>query len=186
MEYIAPGWLKRPGVALPFPLPLYLRFMLGLSLGVLVVVSGVTTLTRFAQPPSNPFSAYADLLPGQPRSALVLRRFSCSYERETNIESFQSPISQYCVLLPETGAFDHIGVMLSDNVIKRVAFSLGDNSLTVGDLAVWWGRPEIGVSYREWMTVYWPDIGISVKAWAEQGQFSYSLPLRFVTFTEVL
>ena len=179
MEFIAHR-LKQLQITLNITLPLYLRFMLGVSIGVAILVLAMTALTRFAQSPSNPFSAYTDILPGQPRSALVMRGFSCSYEHEITIEPFQSPISQFCRLRPETGVFDLIGVILDDNVIKQVTFSLRDHSLTVGDLAQWWGKPELFSPRAAWIGFSWPDMSVTAYTQSVNRKFSYFSPLTHV------
>ena len=74
MELIRQGRTHHelPRFAIHFKLPLYLWFMLCVFLGVLVMVATVTALARSMQPPSDPFLDYADILPGQPRSTVVM------------------------------------------------------------------------------------------------------------------
>jgi hypothetical protein len=57
--------LHLPTIAHGVQLPARIRFVVGLWLGLLVMVISVMLLKAFAPPQSNPFSAYADLLPGQ-------------------------------------------------------------------------------------------------------------------------
>jgi len=172
--------LQVPPIAIHLHLSFYLRFVFGLSLGVGAVATGMAALPRLMQSPTNPFSDYADILPGQPRSALILHGFACA--ESGAVTPSRPSISQYCVLLPKTGAFDHIGAIVSSSVIMQVYFSVRDDASVVGDLAKMWGRPEIGASYREWVTLYWPGSGFPVRAQAEPGRFSYFLPLRRVIF----
>jgi hypothetical protein len=153
-----------------------------LSLGILAAVFSVIASARFAQLSPNPFSDYADILPGQARSALVLRRFSCAAGRVTNDRSSHLGFTQYCVLQLGNGLFDHIGVMVSDNAVNRVFFSARENALTVGDLVFLWGRPPMIARDREQMTLAWSRGEWTILANTKGTRLSYLMPLRRVVF----
>lgn len=163
-----------------------LRFRVLVALFTLMSMAtlGTTLLARMRftaqQLPDNPFLAYADIFPGQPWSSALAREFSCFHR------TIPSPadVSEECIYHPQRGTFSQMTVTIWDGVVTRLEFTVRDNSLAVGDLAVWWGRPEVSVLYREWITLHWPHSGVHATAWSRHGEFSYFLPLHHVIFTE--
>ncbi len=174
---------QAPSIAIHLRPPAYIRFMRNVCLACLVMVTGVMLLARFAQPPSNPFYDYASILPGQPRSALIQRGFSCAEGEVANNRPSPSTIGQYCVLPLNKGIFDRIGAVLSHDVVKQVFFIARKDALTVGDLALLWGRPLTISGVGEQITLDWPPSDWSILAITNGTRFSYLMPVHRVTFS---
>ncbi len=163
-----------PPIAIHFKLPLYGWFMLAVFLGILVMVAAVTALARHMQPPSNPFSAYADIFQRQPRSALVARGFSCSHRAPDNYDIT-------CILKPPEGVFSQVSAGFSQDFIRYTTVMVRENMLRVGDLVALWGRPEVH-EYGHVAMFVWPSSGVMASTYAYTGQFSLFLPLWSVAF----
>jgi hypothetical protein len=159
-----------PQVRLPFYA--YLPILVFLFLAGLLI--GWTSSLRQAGPPSDTFSAYMLPLPGQPHSALVALRFSC----DPNNRAGQN---EYCTRAPATGPFFHVAAYVSGDVISRVDLMVHQGALTVGDLALLWGRPTVHL-YRKSINLDWPAQGISANGWTESGRFSYSILIHRISF----
>jgi hypothetical protein len=142
---------------------------------VVAITLNWTISSRQNVPSPNPFADYEGILPGQPRSALGAMRFSC------NINDV-SDQSEYCTRAPADGPFSLIGVTVSNGVINRVEFSLRASALTVGNMALLWGRPTI-YFYQKSVNLEWPSLGVSASAWAESRRFSYFIPVIRLSFT---
>jgi hypothetical protein len=126
------------------------------------------------QPSPEPFVSLADLFPGQPRSAVEARGFSCM------VIGFGT-YAETCLLLPNTGIFSEIGVTTSPlGYVNSSYFRLREDTLRLGDLAALWGRPEVYDQY-EYLLFSW--FGGSVNATsAYTGRFSFLLPVDRVFF----
>jgi hypothetical protein len=98
-------------------------------------VAGVRVVAKYALPPTNPFSAYADVFPEHAASVMDGHGFSCEV-----VDVPQSPpvsvLEKDCRLEQETGIFTRINVMISNEEIHQISFILHENTLRVGDLAV--------------------------------------------------
>jgi hypothetical protein len=151
--------------------------MLGVYLGILVIVAVVTALTRHMPASSNLFSAYAHFFPGQLKSAVVARGFSCPV-------SFFSPgvTEESCILNLATGSFSQIQVTISHGVIFQTFFTLRGDWLKLGDLISLWGIPQIH-EYEHSVSFLWPGHGVVASAAIQTGQFSPFLPVRIIAFT---
>jgi hypothetical protein len=57
-----------------------------------------------------------------------------------------------------------------------VPFTVRENALTVGDLALSWGRPNMIAPANQQVTLYWPAIRVTAIATTNHGYFSYRLP----------
>ena len=168
---------------LSISLPLYVRFILGLSLSMVILVADVLLLHPLSQPPANPFSAYADLLPGQMAVDLAARGFACREQNTGSTRYEQTRFSVFCTYRPPTGIFEHIAVMLSgDQAVTLVVFTVRDDRLVLGDLALLLGRPPIMAAGGDMMTFDWLDSEWSILANTRRGSFSYFMPLHRVTF----
>ena len=104
-----------------------------LFVGFAAVIISMGALEQPIVPPTNPFSAYADIFPGQPESALEGREFSCfaddrSYDHD--------PSDTTCILHPESGVFLSLQVIISKGMIRQITFLTHENILTIGDLAL--------------------------------------------------
>jgi hypothetical protein len=185
METVRPRSLRlpvpRPAIHIHLPMPIWL--MLGLLQGVLFLTIGGFLLNHWPQhllPPGNPFSLYADLMPGQVAADLESRGFDC----QEQIGQMPSPfVATSCSYRPTSGAFDHVEVTLNDdNSIRLTTFTVHPGGLNAGDLALLWGRPPIQFSAGDTMSLNWRQAVGNVVANAKGGQFSYFMPLYKVTF----
>ncbi len=172
--------LQKPSISINFQLPLYLRSILGLSLGVLVVVSGVMALTRLVQSPTNPFSAFSDLFGSAAGPAALARGFTC---RDTGGRSHPQNLSGYCAQRDTDKMFSGIYLWMAGDNANEISFSLRENTLTLGDLMLLWGQPEIRL-YCEVLVAAWPARHItSLLAAPRTRQITYFSPVLSVSFT---
>jgi hypothetical protein len=85
-----------------------------------------------------------------------------------------------CSYNPATGLFSHITIALHiDDSQTNAAFTVRKNLLTLGDLALLWGKPNIEAGDH---TLYleWPDNHASAIASDYDGRFTYFLPIMHV------
>ncbi len=148
-----------------------------------VACSGFASLTASAlllpqtgAPPANPFITYADILPGQPKSAVVARGFICSSSSEV---SFGTGRDEHCVLESDR-EFAQIQLNLSRGVVVSTQFLTAHESIRLGDLMAWLGKATLieqcamsGFSWR----------GQSVLIWSSSSDLSPFSPLWKVTVT---
>jgi hypothetical protein len=85
---------------------------------------------------SDPFAAFADVFPGQPKSAATARGFSCP------AGTYGSP-NEHCMLYLKGSVFSHVGVDVVDGTIRYSSFTVRKSTLRVGDLVLLWGMPDI-------------------------------------------
>jgi hypothetical protein len=151
-------------------LPGYLRlaFLLGGAMTLLVL--GWTLVLSLNEQPINPLTSYTSILPGQPRTAMIAKIFSCGFETgsEGRIE--------YCTRSPATGPFLFIAVTFSSNVVSSVDFVARNGALTVGQVAADWGRPQVLV-YGQFVLLSWPHVGVTVNGQTQSRRFSYFNPV---------
>lgn len=122
------------GRALPWPrvnadgIQFSLVTLLGfyITVGAVILTLAVTILAR-REAPADPFSVYLDILPGKPRSAVIERGFAC----------------ETCAYRPTSGAFSRIVVVVANGSIVSATFTARENQVTVGDLVLLWGTPNI-------------------------------------------
>jgi hypothetical protein len=166
---------QRGRIAIHFQLPLYLRFMLSLSLGISAMVACILTLTRFMQPSPNPFASFADVFPGQPRSAIEARGFSCAL----------TPYPTYaeaCIYWPKTGDFSLVRIAFSSpDAVSSISFGARDNTLRLGDLVALWGRPEVH-KYGRSTYFFWFDGRVTGMASADVERVSLFSPVASIRF----
>src|SRR5258706_3071450 len=84
----------------------FLRAILLFALGLSAAALGVRTLVQSARQPTNPFSDFADVFPGQPDSAIQAHPFLCL----TN-SLYGTASEKDCKLTPPNGLFSNIRVM---------------------------------------------------------------------------
>jgi hypothetical protein len=152
------------------------------------MVSGFTTLCVGARAlagyttlPSNPFASFADVLPGQPRSALVARGFSCPVS--FFIATDPDVTDETCVFYQAIDIFRQVQVTVSQGVIRHLTFIMRENALTIGDLAALWGNPEVQ-EYGRSVDLFWRSHGVYAIASNISGRFSPFLPVWSVSFTD--
>jgi hypothetical protein len=143
--------------------------LLKYSLLPVAVALMLTLPARDAAPQENPFSAYADLFPGQPGSSTESKDFHCGHDAGNDP-------SRYCVLRPADGPFSIIGVRVLDRTIVHLNFTLRPNQYRVGDLALLWGRPQVKRN-GENMNFAWPSSDTRAATSAQKEQVNYFLPV---------
>jgi hypothetical protein len=177
MEQVPPYPLLRPeSRTSSLHIPRYLLAMLLLLLGCAGVTLSVRALGQNAQPPLDPFASFDDVFPGQPRSAIVARRFSCL----TNAyENYSEAPNELCLLRPKDGLFSQVSVGVKGDIIRNILFILRDNTLTIGDLMMLWGKQDFHM-YNGTSYFYWGDTGNTATGVSHSRRFSLFLPLRSV------
>jgi hypothetical protein len=141
---------------LKHPAPYVERFSLGILIpyylfigqvalvgGFSVVMLSIVGMMQRADPPANPFAVYADILPGQPITGLATHGFNCTNNYAGNFNHSATLMGEYCTRVFETGAFSRIVITQVDGVINLAHFSVRDNMLSVGDLAIMLGISDI-------------------------------------------
>jgi hypothetical protein len=148
-------------------------------IGVMLIIC-LITLSRLSSPPSNPFADYTNLI----HDAESTTQFWSSYETLLRA-AFQlacttSLIEKYCFYRTESGPFEFVKfVELNSEGMEGVYFAVRDNALTVGDVAMLWGRPTIR-RHDHSLTLYWPAQHMSSVVRSDSGQFNYRLPVPYL------
>jgi hypothetical protein len=183
---------KRTYPELEMPQPPRMRLspllviMFVLLVGFTVVNMGVRALAQFAVPPANPFPDYADVLPGQPVTALETRAFSCwnDYNYYHSHPENYDLTEESCILTPPDGVFSSIQVMRLQGVIRQTTFILRDNTLQVGDLEKLLDMPTLHSFYR---TAYFflPEDFVIAQTAGYIEHFSLFLPVWSISFTDI-
>jgi hypothetical protein len=122
-----------------------------------VAIIGLTTLAQSTPAPPNPFLAYANVFPGQPASTVEARAFSC----QQDYDHFSHPEDVHCTLFPTSDVFSCVEAKISKNTIYQLTFTMRDNTLRVGDLAVFLKMP---TRYTDYGTAYFFSPGSIVIA----------------------
>jgi len=171
--------LQVPRFAIHLQLPLYLRLMLRLLLGVMVIAVSAKALTRLMQPPRNPFAAYDDLIAGDTQDPAFGSNYQLLSSAAFDLACATSPIQKYCIYQPASGPFAEIRFMdLNDEGEIGVYFAVRDNALTVGEVALLWGRPTIDRRGNS-LVLHWYHQGMSTVVRSDNGLFNYSLPVPY-------
>lgn len=164
------------------------QFSIVLALFVLmsmgIFVSTLPSRLTEQSPVSDLFLAYVNVFPGQPASATALEEhgFLCF------MDTLPSPAdaSEYCSSTPQTGLFSRMNVTIWDGVVTRVEFTVNENLLSVGHLALLWGRPEDIQVVGNIATARWSIPGATVLAiFAYDQRFSYFAPVAQVSIKDV-
>ena len=131
----------------------------------IVLAAAFTTLTigiqmagAFMQAPPDPFAAFVDIFPGQPRNALETRGVNCPVRHSSE---FGAPAYDTCEVRPATGPFLQVRVALSKDVIRQIEFVPQDTRIRVGDLINMWGLP---LTYRSQNVRYYYWTGSNIQA----------------------
>ncbi len=169
--------LEVPTVAIYRSLSVYVRYMLSVCLGMLIMVANVTALTRYMPASSNFFSAYTQVFPGQARSAVLAHGFSCA------IGTYPVLPDESCTLNPAGGIFLQIQAVVSHGKIRQITFIPRKDMLRLGDLVALWGRPEIH-DYGASTVLQWPTAGVVASQIPRIGRLSLFSPLWNVTITD--
>jgi hypothetical protein len=123
---------ERLSLALIVPHALRVTMVTMIS-GFGLIILSVLGSMRDAELPHNPFTAYADVFPGQPIQALNAHGFVCS---SPDYSYRHDPAETHCVLRPEQGAFSYIEAAYSKDVIQLLHFGIRGSAINVGELVV--------------------------------------------------
>ena len=156
---------------------LYLLVIFLTWLGFAAASMSAMALAQYTPAPPNPFASFADVFPGQPRSSLIARRFSCL----TGSYNFtEGAPNEYCTLNPASGIFSHVMVGINQDTIQNILFMVRDDTLRVGNLMLLWGKPEVH-EYSRSVYLYWRSRGVFAIASHDTARFSLFLPVRRVS-----
>jgi hypothetical protein len=156
------------------------RLFLSLTLLCLTVLSVVTVSMSIAirqvDPPPDPFFHYVNLLEVELNTG-----FACADTTSIHDEMEANAARQLCTAYPTDQPFSQVRMIVGVNLVQ-VDFIPREETMTVGDLARLWGRPQIGSVYRGRMNLQWPAHGITAVVSGE-GQFSYFLAIERIIYT---
>jgi hypothetical protein len=166
--------------ALPFKLIANIRFVFRVVIGITVVNIGARLLAQYPAPPPSPFSSYADIFPGQPANAIEGRGFACSTH---DGDAFGSRLETYCHLFSQDNFFSLLGVLIMDNRIRQITFTMFDQTLRVGDLALFLGSAHFRTT-PNLMVFSWRGKAGLASTVGVSTRFEPLRHLRSVTFTD--
>lgn len=159
-------------------LPWYVWIALFVLTSITIIVIGVIMAAH--RDVSDPFSDFSDLFGDDARQAALVRGFTC---RDTEARSHLQTQSGYCAQRNTDTIFSGISLGMSGDRAHEISFSLRDNTLTLGDLVLLWGTPEIRL-YCEVVVASWPARHVmAIIAPLRTGRVSYFLPVISVSFT---
>jgi len=175
MEHIFPYRRLPTTVTIPLPLPLYGWPIISLLIGVTIIVFGVILAAR--REISDPFSIVSDLYGDDARQAAAALGLTCR-----DIALYSNPHGS-CAQNITNDVFSGIYLRLSGDAAGEISFWLRQNTLTLGDLVLLWGKPEVRL-YCETVVAFWPGrdaVGFAPPS--RSARISYEMPVLFVTFT---
>jgi hypothetical protein len=111
----------------PLKLLSYQHFVFIMLTGFAVVTVGARVLAESTVVPFDPFSAYADIFPGQSMTAVKARGLLC---RDVMYQIHE----EVCTLTTTSGDITGVNVTISTDIIRLITFTMRENSLNVGDL----------------------------------------------------
>ncbi len=115
----------------PLKLLPYLQFAILMVTGFAVATVGARVLAESTIAPIDPFSAYADIFPGQYMRDVQARGFLCN-----NHSDFYPVHVEFCYFTPLSGRVYGVYVIASENIIRQTTFTMRDDSLKLGDLVL--------------------------------------------------
>ncbi len=148
-------------------------------IGCAVVIMSVTALAQHTPVPLDPFPAYADVFPGQPGSAVEAKAFSCKQD----YDHINYPEYVYCMFTPISGVFSRVEAKISNGTIYQLTFTMRDNTIRVGDLAVFLIIPTHQTLDGE-LYFYLPESFVIVRTADYVSRFSPFLSIRNVSFVK--
>jgi hypothetical protein len=159
----------------------FIQVVMVMLAGFVMVSAAVVTLAKQFRhaPPSNLFAAYTDIYPGRSVDIreLEARGFYCV----TGVLSSPADLSEMCELGLPDGSISVINLLLWDKVVVKLSFSFQERVLTIGDLALLSGDPDIRVSGHS-VNLNWRDQHITRLVLAQNKPVSYFEPVRLITF----
>jgi hypothetical protein len=114
----------------------FLQIFFTLLIGTTVVSFSAVSLEPSNAQIIDPFAEFADVFPGQPKSAAAARGFSCP------AGAYGAP-DEYCFLNPTMGVFSQVGVSVSGGIIRQIDFTMRGYNLRLGTLILLWGMPQL-------------------------------------------
>jgi hypothetical protein len=165
--------------------PIHVLHPLQSLLAVIVIWSGFTVaiitvkmLGQGLDQASNPFAAFADVFPGQPKSAAEARGILCA------VSAYEyNPPDDSCMVRHTSGQFSSVSVEIRAEMITAINFWLREDTLRVGDLILLWGTPDIREFSRS-VYLYWQNRDILAIATHETKRFSLLLPVRRISIRD--
>jgi hypothetical protein len=130
-------------------LPRYLLVALVLVGGFMVPFLGIRVLGKDSTPP-DPLVAALDIVSGQSESDLQAGGFLCSSTNPNDVDSTK----EWCVMDPPIGMFSTVAALFKNGVRSNVILTLGEDTLSVGDLVRLWGKPLI-YQHDSWGQIEW-------------------------------
>lgn len=177
--------LRLPQFPIQLHLPRYISLMLCLLLGIMVIVVGTTVLTGLMQPPLNPFTAYDDLIAADTHDPAFGSNSTTLFNAALDLACTTTFTARRCLYKPDSRPFSEIRLMDVDDRGKiAIYFAVRDHTLTVGDVALLWGRPTV-VRRDNSLVLHWPEQRVSTVVRSDNRQFNYRLPVPYLLIGEV-
>jgi hypothetical protein len=162
-----------------FHLPIYVLIPFYLFVGILMITVSCIILARREAPP-DPFSAYASVLSGQLDPSMI-----CNAVRHVGDEENGIVARYECSSFAQSGPFSRVTVVIGEGSYSAY-FTIRDRAVTLGDLGLLWGKPDLEQLSERMTSLTWPDREIS--AWVRQsdgGRFNYFLSPVMVFFRSI-
>lgn len=145
-----------------------------------VCVWGAMLIWHTPEVAPNPFVEYADIFPGQNRQTAEIHGFGC--QQATNNYSYYSSGYATCTLLPASGAFSQIDVLVDKDVIVESKFWIRDNALRFGDLMLTMDMQNLR-TYPDELFFFWDNLFINVKTSVKKKAIALR-PIANITLTD--
>jgi hypothetical protein len=147
-------------------------------MGLTVLVGSVIIATN--RETADPFSMFSDLLGDDISQSTLADGFNCY---DTVRRGYAEAFTGYCVQYDLGEIFSQIDLRISSHVVREINFSLKENALRLGDLALLWGKPHIQL-YCESVVAAWPTHHIMAVVSPPQDRYlSYFSPVISVSLT---
>jgi len=157
----------------PFP---RISITLLLVVSFLAAVVVVNTLAKHLgeADATEPFAAFADRLPGHQLDTSILKAegFTCSFD----LAPLPYYVSEECWQQFQTGLFSLVHMTVWDGTVKRLDLLIRGDWLTVGELALLWGRPDV-YKNGNYLNVSWSDPHVMGTVLPRNGRFTFFLAL---------
>lgn len=164
------GELTRQQPSARIPIPMLVKVTALMFSGLFVFAASLVLIALSGSPSVDPFAAYGEILPGQPRANAEEYGFECIVVDGQNYGQ--------CLLRPTSGIFSQITLVVADDVILNTGFVPRAGMLRLGEVALLLGVPQRapgtshasseGVDYRYTVTYF--------------GQFDYQIAVRHISF----
>lgn len=124
----------------------------------------------------NPFTSYTDTLLGKSWENVSQWGFICQFNPVVSPE-------ESCSLLPENNLFSEIRVKIeaSSGRVTNMTFTPHEDVLTIGQLTLLWGKPEI-VVLGQTSIFRWGNIHVTAIPKTYPGHFSYWISITYLDF----